>query len=450
MNRFLITLAASAALVTAAATTTSVATTVAAGAGGLADVEVRLKDGTSWRGDIGDAVEITFLERGVEVTMTGTVAQAESLYVVIDGELAGRSGRKVIMRTDVVKMSAKSAAAERDDDRPRRPGRDRDASADDGAKKDVPRDDMGRELGVFVLPLEGGVGQTFRHNEIEMIGEKADEYGPGQTIVLVIDSNGGLVLESIAINETIHEVRKRHRVVAWIRKAISAGCSTAMACEEIYFMSEGAAGSVTTVRGTQSLGEDEAAPHVEDFVRLARASGYNEWIARAMKLNKYMVSYTKDPETGEVTWYGGVEGEWEPGGPGEVVLSDEDQNLTFNASNALDCGFSKGTADTPEELAELLGLPQWHEISDYGREIAAEWKETHDRVTERLQKIQAELQYKGSSGGPEVQLRTQIRLLEEVLRYAKQYPLLTLGIDERALERQIEEMKRRLAMMNRR
>jgi len=448
MNRLPLVLVASAGLL---AGTLGTVPRTASAASVLSDVEIRLKDGSSWRGDVGDEVKITFLERGVEVTMTGRLAQAEPLYVVIEGELAGRPGRKVVMRTDVVRMSSAGAASGQDAARPdrerARPARD----ARTEARDDVPRDDMGRELGVFVLPLEGGVGQTFRHDEIEAIGKKADEHGPGQTIVLIIDSNGGLVLESLEINKTIHEVRKRHRVVAWIRKAISAGCSTAMACEEIYFMSEGAAGSVTTVRGTQSLDEEEAAPHVEDFVRLARASGYNEWIAWAMKLNKYMVSYTKDPDTGEITWYGGVEGEWEPGGPGEVILSDENQNLSFNASNALACGFSKGTADTPEELAKLLGLPRWHEISDYGRQIAKEWQETHDRVTERLQKIRAELQYKNTSSGDQrVVLRTRIKLLEEVLRYVRDYPLLTLGINEQQIEREIEQMKRQLAMMNRR
>ena len=34
----------------------------------------------------------------------------------------------------------------------------------------------------------------------------------------------------------------------------------------------------------------------------------------------------------------------------------EKDALTVNVSNALDCGFSKGTADSLEEFAPLLGL----------------------------------------------------------------------------------------------
>ena len=50
---------------------------------------------------------------------------------------------------------------------------------------------------MFVLPLEGGVGQEFRHDEIVELTKYIDKnYGPGQTIVLYINSNGGLVLEN--------------------------------------------------------------------------------------------------------------------------------------------------------------------------------------------------------------------------------------------------------------
>ena len=62
---------------------------------------------------------------------------------------------------------------------------------------------------VLYLPLEGGVGQEFRHQEIVKIGEYADELSPGggAIIVLKINSNGGLVAESIKINDTIRDIR---------------------------------------------------------------------------------------------------------------------------------------------------------------------------------------------------------------------------------------------------
>ena len=359
------------------------------------DVEVRLETGATWRGDLNDRVDVTYLDQGVEVTFTGELTKVARLYIIVDGNIAGEIRSQTIFRADIVSMKDAKAmdASERSVTR----------RAEEGRKKsrqellDVgPQDTDGNSLGVFFLPLEGGVGQTLRHNEILMIGEHADSFGPGQTIILKIKSNGGLVVEALDIENAIEEVKKRHRVVAWIEKAISAGCSTAMSCDEIYFMTEGSAGSVTTLAGSGSLTGAEAERHVDDFVRLAKKNGYSEHIARSMKLNKYMCSYDKDPETGEVTFYGDESGEF--------VLSRADQNLSFNANNALHCGFSKGTADTLEELASALGYPKYHEIDDYGRKVASDWQSTYKRAEQEIPILMARLNYEGAGSGDTVEV----------------------------------------------
>ena len=78
---------------------------------------------------------------------------------------------------------------------------------------------------MFLLPFEGTVGSYARHNEIKQIGEIADQYGDGQIIVLLVDSPGGLVKEGDDIRATLLDLQKRHTLVAWIHKAISAGRS---------------------------------------------------------------------------------------------------------------------------------------------------------------------------------------------------------------------------------
>lgn len=373
----------------------------------LADVEVRLKDGSRWRGDVDDRIVVTYTEQGIEVTMTGRLVKAADLYVIVEGDVAGQVRQKTIFRGDIVSVRSESGGSAAPGKTTRRPGAARNEAAGDA----VPRDDQGRELGVFVLPMAGMVGGPFRHDEIEQLGKFIDEnYGPGQTIILEIDSNGGLVIESIQIYETIQDLKKRHRVIGWVKKAISAGCMTAMCCEEIYFQTEGTAGSVTTLAGGQSLKGAEAEEHVEDFVKTAKTSGYSEHIARAMKLNKYMCSYDKDPETGEVTFYGDKRGEF--------LLSDENSNLTFNASNALHCGFSKGTADTPEDLARLLNLPQWHEIDDLGRRIAKSWQEECKKAEYEIPLLMQRFNYEGSGGGDQLEiLGRRLKILRELIRW---------------------------------
>jgi membrane-bound ClpP family serine protease len=401
----------------------------------FASVEIRLKDGSKWRGEVADMVEVTYLEQRIEVSFTGKLLKAADLYIIVEGNVAGHTGQRTIFRGDIVGMRTlglDSSEAERAKSGKPRPKK----AADPAATGAQPK-------GVFLLPLEGPVGETLRHDEITMLGEHADKFGPGQIIVLKVKSNGGLVYEAELINEAIDEVRERHRVVAWVDKAVSAGCSTAMGCDEIYFQTNGICGSVTTIRGLTAVPEEEVKKGIEHLVELAVKNGRSEHIARAMKLNKYVVSYDKDPETGEVTFYGDLSGEF--------ILSDDTQNLCFNAKDALHCGFSDGTADTTADLAKLLDLDEWNEIDDYGRKIAKKWQRTATQVKEDLARLKLRYSYyKTGSGDPIEILGARIQILEQILRCYKKAELITymsMGVEPEAIERQIVELRKQLADM---
>jgi ATP-dependent protease ClpP protease subunit len=430
----------------------------------MADVELRLRTGATWRGDVGDMVRVVYTERGVEIEQMGevTFVSTSPAYITIKTDIAGKLREKTIFGADIRKLEG---AEKKDEADPGRGGTDKpdrfrpesrraapgSALGAGAGAADVPRDDLGRPIGVFVLPLEGGVGQEFRHDEIVKLTEYIDEnYGPGQTIVLYINSNGGLVIESFDIAEAIFEARKRHRVVAWVDKAISAGCMTAMSCYEIYFRSAATAGSVTTVQGTRSV-QTDLERIVEEFVEVAEKSGYSEHIARSMKLNRFVCSYDKDPETGEITFYGDLRGEFK--------LSTDSQNLAFNSNNALHSGFSKGTADTGPELAKLLGMPKWVEIDDYGRRLAKSWQDEYKRVQEQFADIQYELQNKNQFTGDQlVVMNTQLQAMKKIVRMYDRYPRLTWLTfggqspeqGKEAWEQQVEELQRQIAMMRRR
>ena len=405
------------------------------------NVEVRVKDGSRWRGAIGEQVVVKFEQLGVTQEIAGTLLQVEDTYLVLDAVVAGKAAKKLIYKGDVVEMTSAGAVE------PSKSGPANQSGIVSKANepKAAPTDQAGRDMGVFVLPLEGGVGQEIRHTEIKLLAEHADKFGPGQILVLIIDTNGGLVLESDNINETIREVKKRHRVVAWIQKAISAGASTAIACDEIYFMTVGTCGSVTTVRGVDSVPEEEIKDHIENFARMAEENGYSEHMARAMKLNKFMCSYDKDPETGEVTWYGDLSGEY--------ILSDSESNLCFNASNALHCGFSDGTADTGEDLAKLLDLPRWHEKDDYGRKIAADWQRTVKKANEDIPRLITRLEYwKAGSRDPVEQIGGQIQIIKGLIDWcdrAELIALFTFGLDKAQLELILEQLRKDLADVRR-
>ncbi len=403
--------------------------------------EIRLTDGSRWRGEMDSFINITYSQLGVEQQFIGRLVQVEDLYIVVEGDVAGKTGKKLIYKGDLLAITnadEQQTQAALTVQEPRGGG--------SGHSTSQPAyNSSNSDLGVFILPLDGPVGESIRHTEIQMIGEHADKYGPGQIIVLVVNTNGGLVLESEKIVDTVRDIKKRHRVIAWIKKAISAGAMTAMCCEEIYFTSEGTCGSVTTLMGNRSAPQEVQDENTKYFAELAIENGHSPHIARSMKQNKYMCSYDKDPETGEVTWFDDLSGEF--------ILSDGSSNLTFNSTNALHCGFSNGTADTPEELAKLLQLPEWNEKSDYGRRIAADWQRTVDQAKTEIPRLLTRLSYwKQGSRDPMEILGGQIQIMTELVKWTERAEVLAainFGLDKASVERELEELRKEMADMRR-
>ena len=265
---------------------------------------------------------------------------------------------------------------------------------------------------VFLLPFEGTVGSFARHNEIKQIGEVADQYGDGQIIVLLVDSPGGLVREGDEIHETLVDIQSRHTLVAWIRKAISAGAYTSFHCPQIVFMSSGAMGSITMFSGDKAIEGERLAAWVKEVGDAAAGADHSRELAEAMVTNPEMCSY--DPADGDKgpVIYGTLEG--------EIVLSTDEENLTINASDAKACGFSIGTADTVEELAQILGLPRWYETTDDGRRIHKNWHRTLDRAKTKIPDLsQRAMGNLGSSRDQIKSLTSQISALRDLIKWYK-------------------------------
>ncbi|MGA1016952.1 MAG: hypothetical protein ACO3YY_03025 [Phycisphaerales bacterium] len=423
------------------------------------------RSGRSWRGDVGDRVRVEFSENGVVQTLEGTLTRIEKRYLQVEGEIAGQTAVKTIFLSDIRDMTSIGAGATggaapesprrggsgdaggaRPETAPASPSRELAPSADDG----VNRSAAGAEWpGVFLLPLSGTLGIGLRHQEIERIAEEADKYGPGQIIVLLIDSPGGLVIEGDKISDSINRIKKNHRVVAWIREAISGGAFTALHCDENYYMSFGALGAITMFAGQTAASGAELQAWLQRCADVAEAGGRNKYVVQAMIHAPLLVSYDRDEDTGRVTYYNTLEGEYD--------LSDEVNNLTLNASNALHSGYSQGTADTEEELARLMQLPEWKEAANgVGRRIHDDWQRNVEQAQEEVPKLVQRLNFKGSgTGDPAVVLGTRIQILQEILRwYDRCYPVCVYEVglpgDPEPLKRQLEELRYQLGQMRRR
>ena len=347
-------------------------------------VEIRLTDGSRWKGELNDGIKLTYRQRGVEIRATGTLVKTTEHYITIETDVAGELRLQTIFRNDILKIRTLIG-----EEAPEI-GRSGHVTAGvAGVSNEQSKDRDRNTPGVFVLPLSGMVGVDFRHEEMERIAEEADKYGSGQIIVLLIDSGGGMVTEMEQIDETLNEIKKRHRLVAWVKQAISAACATAVHCHEIYFMKNGTAGAMTAYDGGTL--EAWSGAKLDRWMKRAgdwmEGGGRSRYIAEAMIHAPNMLSYDKDPLTGEVTFYNDLSG--------ETILSRSGENLVFNASNALDSGFSDGTANDEQALAELLDLPEWYETSDYGRKIAKQWQDTVKTADRELRLLKSRLEYAG-------------------------------------------------------
>ena len=420
--------------------------------------QVKLASG-SWWGSVGDRVEITVKEQLATRTVTATVTKLDldKGIITVETEVNGKKVTRPMFVSSIVSIKTVGAAAASATGAPAAaPAAPAAAAPSAGGQKPsgktdkegYPLDENGYRIapkkGVFVLPWKGGVGQTARNEEMDLVAAEADKWGPGQIIVLDNDSPGGLVTEIFEISKSLGEIRKRHRVVAWVREAISAAACTSMHCDEIYFRTVGALGASTMIAGSNTVYGEPLEKFRNEIGAVIEQNGRPRMVFEAMVLAKAVLTYTKDPVTGKVTWHDKITGE-----PGEVVLSDAKDNLTFKASTALDSGFSKGTADTEEELGKLLGLPEWYEVSDYGRRIAAAFQKLFEDCEKDIdyQVGRANI----PAGSAVEQASKEVQILEKLISWCKRCPPCAQGkgLDQERLERQLKDLRKRLADMRR-
>jgi len=407
------------------------------------EIEVRLPSGQTWRADISERVDVVFEHQGVIQTLTGHFTKVDRRYVVLKTVVAGADTERVMFLSDIREIRRAAVADQPVEGRtPRaRPG-------SGAAATERPEGSVYGEKGVFVLPLEGMVGINFRYQEIEEIGKHADQWGPGQIIVLHIKSGGGIVPEAEKISDALIDVKRRHRVVAWIEEAISAAAYTALHCEEIYFMSTGTMGAITMFAGGVSITGAALQAWLDRLSFIAERHGNRNPIPiRAMVYSKLWATYDKDPVTGRITWYETDQGEFRLSGPTD--------NLVVNASNALHSGLSNGTADTTAELAKLLQLQEWNELSDHGRRIAARWNDTVERSQQDIRRLFNQYQVRGTgTGSAETVLQSRIQVIRELIRWWDRAPNVcryAVGLPPKEeLERALRELERELAERRRR
>ncbi|MDA1008368.1 MAG: hypothetical protein O2800_05125 [Planctomycetota bacterium] len=401
---------------------------------------LRLPSGTNWVGKVGDRVEIKARSGSAVSTIVGVVTRLTSSMIEVSvAEASGSTSRKSVLVKAILRISTVEAAvvAAATTTAPTDAGAASAAATSATPSTSTTTAGEGAKKEVFILPMDGTVGIGLRHDEIDEIAKIADTFGPGQIIVLKINSNGGLVVEGDDIHDSLKEIKKHHRVVAWIEKAISGAAFTALHADEVYFMSHGSLGSITMFGGDKSATGRELEAWLVKVGEGGEIGGRWGHIIKCMVYSPLLLSYDKDPVTGKVTWYDTLEGEFQ--------MSNEKENLDFNAQNGLHSRFSDGTAETVEDLMKMMNLDGRFVVNLDGQKIYEKWQKLLKDADEEIPLLKSELNYKGTgSGDPMKILQSRLAIVNKLIQWSKRLGERVAGVEHQLSVKQLEQAKEQL------
>lgn len=387
------------------------------------------------------AEDVIVLKNGK--TYSGEVLEETKDIIRMKVDVSGIIQTYVFWKDDV-KSLTRDVSAEKPDADVKSPAKP--VSTGSSAKTDetAPKEADLVNKKVFVIPMHGGVGETFRQDKLKEAIDASRPFKP-DVIVLEINSPGGALSEVLKLRDYIEEVRDEFRIVVWVKSAISAAAMTSMMCREIYFMKEGHMGAATGWRMTSSGAQAMSGRELEELIKEANEwserAGYHPFVCQAMIDPKYVL--TADVEQlpdGErrVTFYDHLK-------EGAEVLCREGEILTLTASQALRYKISLGTVDDKQEFARMLNLSGWVEVSNAGRKIMEEWIAIYEQSQIEIPRLLRE--YGNQAATTDDRIRV-VRELSKWVRRAPQladfYPMPNGGgpLDLRDLDRLLKQLVR--------
>ena len=219
-----------------------------------------------------------------------------------------------------------------------------------------------------VITVEGPINDYTKQRLFSRF-DKARALGAG-TVVLRIDSYGGLVTAGLDISRFLKRQDGLHVIAFVDDKAISAGAMIALAADEIVMVPGAVLGnaapiSVSAGGSLVPLGAAERAkiesPILADFRDSAVRNGVDPALAEAMVAVGRAVYWVENP-TGQRRFvdadeYNRLSGEgWKPvDGVGSPIDGPESL-LTVQSATAIKLGLAKGEAASAEQLASQRGL----------------------------------------------------------------------------------------------
>ncbi len=271
-------------------------------------------------------------------------------------------------------------------------------------------DPGGAQKTAAIVPLHGEITDVTAESIKRRI-DAAIKKG-ATTIVLDLDTPGGLVTSSIAIADAIRNLSDV-RTVAWVNPdAISGGSLVAVACDEIVMARSSRMGDSQVIMGdltgVQAVPEDLKAkaysPVLHDFKTSARRNGYSEVLAEAFVIPEREVWWLENVRNGDREFvfreekekrlhegdHAPKEGVEKPDIDWKLVesyydellktnvpvrqpIDGEDQLLVVSPGEAIAYGFCKGIVSDESDLRSRYGLAQIIRLEPLWSESLAHW-----------------------------------------------------------------------------
>ena len=253
------------------------------------------------------------------------------------------------------------------------------------AQTTAPATTQATSTSTVIIRLEGQI-DDFNRDALFRRFKEARRLG-ASTIILDVNTYGGLVTAGLDISRFLKQQDDLH-VVAYVgEKAISAGAMIALAADEIIMGSSALLGDAAPIAmapsgGMQPLGDAERAkaesPILEDFYDSAVKNGYEPQLAQAMVQVGRTVHWVENDEGQrrfvDAEQYKALVGDgWKPVEGVRDPIDASNTLLTVSTDLALKLGLARGTAPSAEALATERGLTVASTLVPSGGEKLIAW-----------------------------------------------------------------------------
>ncbi len=324
----------------------------------------------------------------------------------------------------------------------------------------------------YVIPMRGQMGTDIRSDAYQRIVEEIRREQP-ELVIWLLDcadrdelmismsdpAEGGLtqlIEDYRTLVRMLHDELRGIRQVMWVHDSFGISSLMALAWEEMY-MAPGArlTGFRAIYEGASRMGDaDVAAKMVAAWIGII--NGFLERGGRPIELGEAM---SRPHHRLSATWRG-RQVEWRLDTSGEYIVNGSDESTAaFRAKTAEDFGISKGTAETLDELALLLGYREYRVIEGGAEQIIERYVENWRRAFENSKTLWMDFnQHMGWATGDQTRqwLGRALNDLRRIISAVRRYPAVEIrfsmeyGLDLFALEMIEEELRERMRALNQR